>query len=241
MSSRERKLLNELSRRDLLVFNPIEASNILDESRENTYRILNRMESKDLIHRIEKGKYISTEKLEETHIYHIASNIVTPSYISLWSALHHYGFTTQVPRTVYVMVSNSKESISLQNQDIRFVKTSHFFGYTSEKKLVIAEPEKLFIDCLLYPKYAGGIQEIKNSIIEAAIDGEKIVDYALKVDKKSLCSRLGYLLQKTDKNFDEERLKENISKSPIPLDPSRSGGTKDNRWNVIDNLRWKKC
>lgn len=237
VSARERRLLNELSRRDLLIFNPIEASNILDESRKNTYRILSRMESKDLIHRIEKGKYISSEKLEKTHIYHIASNIVTPSYISLFSALHHYGYTNQVPRTVYVMASTPKGSISLQNQDVRFVKTSHFFGYTSEKKLIIAEPEKLFIDCLLYPEYAGGIKKIKSSMIEASIDGEKIVDYALKINKKSLCSRLGYLLQKTDKDFDKARLQKNISKSPIPLDPSRSGGTKDDRWNVIDNLR----
>ncbi|MFW6047888.1 MAG: hypothetical protein ACOC87_01145, partial [Candidatus Natronoplasma sp.] len=120
---------------------------------------------------------------------------------------------------------------------VRFVKTSHFFGYTSEKKLVIAEPEKLFIDCLLYPEYAGGRKKIKSSMIEASIDGDKIVDYALKINKKSLCSRLGYLLQKTDKDFDKARLQKNISRSPIPLDPSRSGGTKDDRWNVIDNLR----
>ena len=237
ISSRERTLLKELSRRNILVFNPIEASNILNESRKNTYRILSRMESKDLIHRIEKGKYLSKEKLEETHIYTLASNVVSPSYVSLWSALHHYGYTTQVPRTVYVMTTTPKDTISLQNQDIRFVKTSNFFGYTSEKKLVIAEPEKLFIDCLLYPDYAGGIQEIKNSMIEATIDGDKIVDYALKVNKKSLCSRLGYLLQKTDKDFDEYRLKKNISRSPILLDPSKSGGNKDNEWNVIDNIR----
>ncbi|MFW6144983.1 MAG: type IV toxin-antitoxin system AbiEi family antitoxin domain-containing protein, partial [Candidatus Natronoplasma sp.] len=152
-------------------------------------------------------------------------------------ALHHYGFTTQVPKTVYVMITTPKEILSLQGQDIRFVKTSHFFGYTSEKKLVIAEPEKLFIDCLLYPEYAGGIKKIKSSMIEASIDGEKIVDHALRINKKSLCSRLGYLLEKTGKDFDEERLEENISRSPIPLNTSRSGGTKDDRWNVIDNLR----
>ncbi len=237
ISSRERTLLEELSKRNILVFNPIEASNILDESRKNTYRILSRMGSKGIIHRIEKGKYITTEKLEETHVYHIAAQIVSPSYISLRSALHHYGYTTQVPRTVYVMVTTPKETIPLQDQEIKFVKTSHFFGYTSEEKLIIAEPEKLFIDCLLYPEYSGGINKIKDSMAEAKIDGEKIVDYALKVDKKSLCSRLGYLLQKTDKDFDEERLKKNISRSPVPLDASRSEGNKNSRWNVIDDMR----
>lgn len=236
MSARERELLEELSKRDILVFNPIEASNILDESKDNTYRILSRMESKDLICRIEKGKYVSTERLEKTHIYDIASKITTPSYISLWSALHHYGYTTQVPKRVFVMITTPKETIKLQNQEITFVKTSHFFGYTSEKKLVIAEPEKLFIDCLLYPEYAGGVLEIKKSMKEADLDGKKIVDYALEVDKKSLCSRLGYMLQETGKEFDAESLKTNISRSPIPLDPSGSAGNKSKEWNVIDNI-----
>ncbi len=233
ISSRERELLEELKRRNILVFNPLNAANILSEDRENTHRILSRMESKDIIHRIERGKYISSKAMNEEHIYKIASHIVEPSYVSLWSGLHYYGYTTQVPRTIHIMVTEPKKIIQLQSMKIKFVKTGHFFGYISENDLVIAEPEKLFIDCLLYPDHAGGLSHIRESLDEAELDGERIVDYALKTNNRSLNSRLGYLLQKTDKNFPMERLKENISSSPVQLEPSKSGKKKNNEWNVM--------
>ena len=236
ISGRERRLLDELSRRNLMIFRPIDASNILSESRNNTYRILSRMEDKDLIERIEKGKYISSKDLEESDIYEIATHIIEPSYLSLWSGLHKYGYTTQVPRTVFVMISIPKDDMILQGHKIKFVKTKHFFGYTSENKLVIAEPEKLFIDCILYPHYSGGFQEIKNSLEEADIDEEKMIEYALEIDNKALNSRLGYLIDIADLDVDLDLLKKNRSISPIPLDPKKEKGKINKKWNIIDNV-----
>ncbi len=236
ISGRERKLLDELSRRDLIIFRPIDASNILYESRENIYRILSRMQNKDIIKRIEKGKYISVEDLKEMDIYDIATHIVEPSYLSLWSGLHKYGYTTQVPMTVFIMTSVHKDDISVQDQKIKFVKTKHFFGYTSDNRLVVAEPEKLFIDCILYPHYSGGFQQIKDSLKEADIDEEKIVRYALKIDNKALNSRLGYIMESTDLDANLNKLKKHKSMSPIPLDPKKEEGKINKRWNIIDNV-----
>ncbi len=233
ISSRERELMEELKKRNILVFNPLNAANILNEDRENTHRILSRMESKDIIRRIERGKYVSSKSMNEEHIYKIASHIVEPSYVSLWSGLNYYGYTTQVPRTIHIMVTEPKKTIELQGMKIKFVKTSHFFGYVSERDLIIAEPEKLFIDCLLYPDYAGGVSHIRDCLSEANIDGDKMVDYALKTNNRSLNSRLGHLLQKTGKNFPIKRLRECISSSPVPLDPSEPGKKKDRNWNVM--------
>lgn len=236
VSGRERKLLDELSRRNLTIFRPIDASNILSESRENTYRILSRMEDKDIIERIEKGKYISSKELEETDIYETATHIIEPSYLSLWSGLHKYGYTTQVPTTVFIMTSVPKDDLIIQNQKIKFVKTKHFFGYTSENKLVIAEPEKLFIDCILYPHYSGGFQEIKKSLEEADINDEKLLEYALNTDNKALNSRLGYIMEKTYSDADLDLLNKNKSVSPIRLDPKKEKGKLNKRWNIIDNV-----
>lgn len=232
ISSRERKLLDELSRRGLLVFRPIDVSNILEEPKDNTYRILSRMVEKDIIERIEKGKYVTKRDMEETHIYEIACHIIEPSYLSLRSALHHYGYTTQVPRNVYVMTSISREDLDIHDETVRFVKTKHFFGYVSKGDLVIAEPEKLFIDCLLYPRYTGGMNEIAASMDEAELDEENLIDHALKVDNSSLNSRLGYLLEKSGKEIDLKPLEKNRSKSPVPLEPEREGEKIDKRWNV---------
>ena len=232
ISSRERELMEELNKRNILVFTPLDVANILDEDRENTHRILSRMESKDIIHRIERGKYISSKCMNEEHIYKIASHIVEPSYVSLWSGLHYYGYTTQVPRTIHIMVTEPKKIIQLQGMKIKFVKTSHFFGYVSERDLIIAEPEKLFIDCLLYPHYAGGVSHVLECLGEADICVEKMVDYALKTNNRTLNSRLGYLLQKTGKDFPVRRLRECISRSPVQLDPSKPGNKKEKKWNV---------
>ncbi len=238
ISSREQRLLEEIAQRGLTVFTPIDASNILQESRENTYRILSRMKHKNIIVRLEKGKYIRTKDIEESHPYGIACRIVEPSYLSLWSALHYYGYTTQVPRIIYLMVTMSKPSLILQKQPVQFVRTKHFFGYKNEGDVIIAEPEKLFLDCLQFPDYAGGVEEIKAALRNAEIDGKKIIGYALKINNKSLNSRLGYLLQSTNKNFESTLLKNNGSKTPVPLDPSLPReGTVDDTWMIINNVR----
>ncbi len=232
ISPRERRLTDELSRRNITLFTPMDASNILKESRENTYRILSRMEDKGLIERIEKGKYLACSSMDRMHIYEIATKIVTPSYLSLWSALHHYGYTTQVPRTAFVMTTAPKSGLCINNQKIKFVKTIHFFGYRSEGALVIAEPEKLFIDCLLYPHYAGGINEIATALEEAELREDIIIEYAKKIDNRALNSRLGYLLEIT--GTDVDRLE--ISRTPVPLDLNKKGGDMIKRWNIIENV-----
>ncbi len=237
VSARERELLEEVRKRGILVFNPIETSNILGEPRENTYRILSRMVKKGLLVRLEKGRYISSQELEERDIYEMACYIVEPSYLSLWSGLHHYGYTTQVPRDICLMVATPRSSLIVQNQPIRFVKTKHFFGYKKEGRCVIAETEKLFLDCLLFPEYAGGLGEILDALASAELDSGKIVDYALKIGNRSLNSRLGHLLQTTGKDFDSKRLKEHISKNYVLLVPSaKYRGKRIKEWNIIDNM-----
>ncbi len=237
ISGRERKLAELISKRGIIVFTPIGASNLLKEGRENTYRILSRMEDKDIIVRIEKGKYITRESLDDLHIYEIAGHIMEPSYISLWSGLHHYGYTAQVSQIVYVMVSRGRAPVYLNGQRIEFVKTKHFFGYVRDGGVVIAEPEKLFIDGLMYPRYTGGVDDIIESLTRAEIDGAKVVEYALRVGQRSLISRLGYALDITGKKFDSERLSRNISGSYVPLEPGNKVGKKIRKWRIIDNLK----
>ncbi len=232
ISARERKLIDEISKRGITLFRPIDVSNILHEPRDNAYRILSRMEDKDLVERIERGKYITKSDLERMHLYEIATKIATPSYLSLWSALHYYGYTTQVPRIVYVMATVPKEGVKIQDQMIKFVKTNHFFGYRSQNEMVIAEPEKLFIDCLLYPHYSGGINEIISSLKEAELEEETLISYAQRIGNKSLNSRLGYLMEITGKNINLDNL--DTSESPVPLDPSKKSSDLNKKWNI----RW---
>ncbi|MEA3559909.1 MAG: hypothetical protein U9R75_11705 [Candidatus Thermoplasmatota archaeon] len=237
MSSRERYLLEEISLRSIKIITPLITSGILGETIENTYRILNRMVKKDLMIRLEKGKYIPISDQEEMDIYEVASHIIVPSYISFWSGMHIYGYTTQVPTTVYVMTTVQKSPLNMMDCTVRFVKSSHFFGYEKIGEMVIAEKEKLFLDCLEFPHYSGGINEIMSAMKKADIDMDLMIDYARRMNVRSLNSRLGYLIEALEIDGQIDELEERISRVYIPLDPSSNkNGKKNKRWMILDDL-----
>lgn len=240
LSARERTLLEEIETRNLVTFTPLEAAMILGLSRDAAYRALSRLEDKDAVIRIERGKYILERLYQELDIYEIAPHIIEPSYISLWSGLHYYGLTTQVPTTVFLLVTRARKSLKFQKRSIRYVKVKRniFFGYRAAGKVVIAEPEKLILDCLAFPHYAGGFKEILEAAKAATLDTEKIVDYAIQFGSGSVTSRLGFLLETIGKDFDSKRLLSHISKAPVTLDPSASGSpfTKATKWNLKINV-----
>ena len=240
LSARERKLIEEIETRDLVVFTPFEASRILDVDVDTAYRALSRLVRKRAVVRIERGKYIIRRFYSELDIYEIAPHAVEPSYISLMSGLHFYGLTTQVPRVVFLMVTRARKPMELQGSELRYVKVRKdlFFGYTKVGRSVVAEPEKLFLDCLAFPHYAGGFSEIEEAARSAEMDAVKIVDHAIQMDSGTICSRLGYLLERTGRKFDEARLLGHISKSRVLLDPSasRTSSATSRKWNILINL-----
>lgn len=235
ISSRERHLLEEISLRSIKIVTPLISSGILGEPIDNTYRILNRMKNKGLLIRIEKGKYITAADLKDKDIYEIASHVIVPSYISLWSGLYIRGYTTQVPSTVFIITTIPRPPIELMNGRIKFVKSSHFFGYERMGDMIIAEKEKLFLDCLEYPHYSGGIDEIMSAMKKADIDTDLMIEYAKRMNIRSLNSRLGYLLETMGIDGPIDELKERISGVYIPLDPSSNkNGKKNKRWMILD-------
>jgi len=236
LSARERKLIEEVETRDLVVFTPFEASKILGVDLNTAYRVLSRLEHKEAVVRIERGKYIIRRFYSELDIYDIAPHVVKPSYVSLWSALHYYGLTTQVPRVVFLIVTRARKRLELQGYGLRYVKVKKelFFGYKRVGGSVIAEPEKLLIDCLAFPHYAGGFGEIENAAIKAELDMVKMIDYAIRTGSGTICSRLGYLLETTGKKFNAEKLLKHTSRSYVLLDPtnSRTGLGSSKKWNI---------
>lgn len=240
LSAREIKLIEDVEDRNLTVFSPLEAKKILNTTRENAYRILSRLENKGGILRIERGKYIIKRFYSELDIYEIAPHVTTPSYISLWSALHYHGYTTQVPATVFLMVTGPRKPLELQKRTLQFVKvrSSFFFGYERHGRTVVAEPEKLFVDCLAFPHYAGGFGEIKTAMDSADLDMRKTIDYAIRTGSGTVCSRLGHLLETAGKKFSENKLLKHRSRSYVILDPSaprRDFGLNE-KWKVKVNL-----
>ena len=132
----------------------------------------------------------------------IACHLVSPGYVSYWSALHSYGFTEQVPLTVYVATTRKKAPVAYAGQRFRFVTVQprKFFGYRREQvgglPVLIADEAKALIDSLSEPEYAGGIAEVAKALRTAieTTDLNTLVEYANRLGDKTLGSRLGYLL-----------------------------------------------
>jgi len=126
------------------------------------------------------------------------------------------------------------------------IKPTLFWGYeehqTDDYKFLIASPEKAIIDSLYLPQYAGGFLEaakaITNYLKEDKKNLSKIIKYAILTKNKSLCSRLGFLLEQNMVNSKNlAKLKKHISdKTLVKLDPLKPKTKRYNhQWNIIIN------
>jgi predicted transcriptional regulator of viral defense system len=236
-----------LSRYELFAFNSRTFADLFELDKFQTSSLLQRMEQAGLIARVEQGKYIflglTPEKVLSNPLY-IGSNLVVPSYISYWSALHYHGLTEQSPRKVFVAISRRKAELSFGKLQFKFVtiKSNLFFGYKrevhSELPIVVADEAKSILDSLYLPHYAGGITEVAKALQiafeEKLLDIPTLVDYANRFESPSLSSRLGYLLELLGQ--DAHGLQ--ISKGPVRLDPHNSElGTFNARWKLFVNIQ----
>lgn len=221
-------------------------ADIFAVSKEKAYQTVFSLKQRDLIREIERGKYLVLGFEPHrvlTNPFFIASRIVYPSYISFRSGLHHYGFTEQVPFTVYVATTKRKKEIHFENYRYQYIALAahKFFGYekqmVGELPVLIAEKEKALIDSFDQLKCAGGFGEAAKALFNAKgeIDNKKLIDYALKVKNKTLSSRLGFLLEKYQ--MKTSGLKGHLSTSFVPLDPDKpKSKIWDRKWRLNINV-----
>lgn len=234
----------QLRQRDLFYFTPSLLADLFGLKRRQSYRLLARLKAEGLVAEVEKGKFLLLGLEPERVLSHplfIASHLVTPAYVSFWSALHFYGFTEQVPLTTFVATTKKKRPVTFRGLRFRFVtlKPQKFFGYRREMvddlPVLIADETKAIVDSLHQPRCAGGIAGVARSLRAAleVVDVSTLVEYANRMGDKSLGSRLGYLLEAL--GHPVEGLI--ASAGPVKLDPGRPRtGPYDGRWRVWVNV-----
>jgi len=239
-------IARQLHQHNLFYFTPSILADLFSLDRRQAYRLSDRLKAEGLAARVEKGKYVllglEPERVLSNPLF-IATHLVAPSYVSYWSALHFYGFTEQVPLTVFVATAKKKRPVAFRDVRFRFVtvKPHKFFGYrremVGELPVIVADEAKAIIDSLDQPRYAGGITEIAKSLRAALdldeVDTTTLVEYANRMEDRSLGSRLGYLLERF--GYPVEGLIH--SEGPVKLDPAHpSAGPTDAQWQVVVNI-----
>ena len=238
-------IMLRLHKSDLYYFSVATLAALFNVQKTKAYEILRRLKAEELVRPVEAGKYLllgfQPERVLSSPMF-IATRLAHPAYVSYWSALHFHGLTEQVPRTVSVATTRKRRPLDFGEARFIFVRVAphKFFGYQREMvgdlPVLVAEVEKALVDSLDQLRYAGGLLEVAKALRQARerLDGKRLVAYANRMRNRSLCSRLGYLLDR----FGGPVEGLDLSQTFVRLDPhqARAQGPYDHRWRVRVNV-----
>jgi predicted transcriptional regulator of viral defense system len=202
---------------------------------------------------LEKGKFIlqptiaPAETIGE-HEFLVAMQLVQPSYIGYWTALHYHGLTEQLANVVFMATPKQKRAMRIHGITYRFITLakSKFFGIETQQiggqPFQISDPEKTVVDCFAHPEYCGGMIEaakgLWNGLHERRLDLDKLAHYAERLGNRAVLKRIGYLIEfyQIPVNGHLTRWLEHLSAGYNPLDPlGGRRGTHNARWHLLIN------
>lgn len=148
--------------------------------------------------------YFTDQVVDEPFLYYTANELYHPSYVSLESALSHYGF---IPEGVFQITScttlkTNSFNTPIGNFTYRRLKPSLFFGYQLEEwnnhRYAMAEPEKTLIDYLYLHNEVKEIADIEALRWNAAeinnrISIKTLTRYEAYINSMALSKRLNTL------------------------------------------------
>lgn len=142
---------------DLSIFYP-------DESRLNLNKLVYRWKGKGWIRSLKKGMYelCYPEAITIPDVY-IANRLYCPSYVSLETALSHYGILPEVSMAVTSITSKATRRFKNVHGFFiyRSVKPEAYSGYNVERHrnfdVLFAEPEKALVDYLYFRRRDFGL------------------------------------------------------------------------------------
>ena len=170
---------------------------------------LSQWQDKGYIKKIIKGRYIFSDlELDEQRLFLVANKILSPSYISLETALSWYNL---IPEGVYTITSVSTVrridyETDLGNFSYKKIKNSAFFGDRLVEipglgqKYRIASIEKALIDYLYYKDNVNSFEDIEglrlnSEIMNNMIDVNLMIDYGISMNNKELVKRVETLIK----------------------------------------------
>ena len=216
-------------------------------------RILVFLTQKGRLIRIEKGKYllvpIKAPNQEWMPNEFIVANLWmgdTPYYIGYFTMYNYWGFTEQIPRTVFVL--NTAKSCKKEIGDIRYeavkINSKKYYGVkkikVEDQEVYISDKERTLVDFAYNP--LGAIRNLEIVLQENlnSIDLQKFIRYLRRFPVVSVRKRVGFLLEKLgcqsnlldslNKSIGEKRVLVVLD----PYNPSRKGKI-NKEWKIIDN------
>lgn len=147
-------------------------------------KALSRLADRGLVSRVAEGVYLN--KLVRDPAAEDFIKLLRPNaYVSLESALNHWGLSTQSPVALTCVTTSKARVYRLAEFTISFREISKrlFWGFTEKQtrysKYAIAEPEKALLDWI-YLSLQAGLTPNLDEIQFKSVDKQKLVKYAKK-------------------------------------------------------------
>ncbi|KGE14748.1 type IV toxin-antitoxin system AbiEi family antitoxin domain-containing protein [Sphingobacterium deserti] len=189
------KLLDDY---EIQLFKFSEIELLLEQKFDNLSEVLENLVDKELLVRIEKGKFCRQSFRDE---YVIGTFIVENSAVAYWSALNLHGLTEQFSNTVFIQTTNQKNDKSILGTSYKFVRIAPNKkagiiqnGY-GNLQYPITDVEKTIVDCFDLPQHSGGYAELIRAVSQAQMQASKLVDYCQAVNNIAVTKRIGYLVE----------------------------------------------
>jgi hypothetical protein len=128
LSPEEAKLVAMWEAKKKTVIRAKDVINSLHCSAHYAYVLLHKLERKHWLERISTGLYQFIpaaygypEKIAPANAMVVGAALVEPYYFSYYTANSHYGFTTQVPFTLFIATTKKKPEVEWQSVTFKFV------------------------------------------------------------------------------------------------------------------------
>jgi predicted transcriptional regulator of viral defense system len=236
---KQKLLTNEYARK---VFgDPKKAANTLDK-----------LKRKGRLIQIERGKYFvvpikSPNQLWSPNEFITAKYWMgnTPYYLGYFGMYNYWGFTEQIPQTVFILNTGKSRTKIIGNIRYKAAKIgkNKYYGITrirvDDEEICVSDKERTLVDFIYNP--VGSFENIKKVLKDNVnkIDISRFIGYLVRFPVAAVRKRAGYLLEELElPDLYLSRLKSRLGKSDnfIVLDPSRPRLGKINKdWGIIVN------
>lgn len=200
------EVLDELALHNKKVFSIYDAARIMNKPNNYVSKLLSNNKK---VRRIERGKYYLTDG-RGINIYEIASQVVFPSYVSMFAAFQFYSVTEQFVVKYSVVTLKRHRPIIIENNAVEFIKIQkeRFFGYKKNGNAYVATIEKAIVDSLYLgsPPFSYIEEAFAESLRRKIINVDLLVDFALRMKTKATPKRVQTLLK--SENIYSVRLQE---------------------------------
>jgi predicted transcriptional regulator of viral defense system len=185
---------------ELFEFDEIE--NQINRKFDNLNEVLENLVHKELLSRIERGKFCKVNFRDENVI---GTFVVKNSAVAYWSALNLHGLTEQFSNTIFIQTTHRKTDKTLLGTTYKFVtinpgkRTGIMYNGYGNTKYPITDIEKTIIDCFDQPQYSGGYAELIRALSQAEINPDKMINYCKSVGNGAATKRMGFLVELFEK------------------------------------------